>query len=149
MSDDLTPLELDERGWAALPLERDHWLDAVAVEALGSASMESANKRPFPAPRSARGATHLAAIVSLEFADADAPILSTVSGVEGLHILLKQSVRFAIDEPERHRRELDVLVALASDVAILRLSRRRDLSALSHAGERLETWLRTGRVDQP
>jgi hypothetical protein len=59
--------------------------------------------------------------------------LSRMRGAEMLAHLVPSVIRFVIDEPRVHLREMDLLATLAERVPIHRLSRPRDLAHLPEA----------------
>lgn len=149
LSDDLTPIDAEASGcWHASPLETEHWLDGASVDVVTGTSGASADvKEAVPAMRLAASPAPLAAIVALEFVEASGQLLTRLDGIDALRIVLRQTVRFAIDEPERQRRELDTLLGLAGSVPFLRLTRPRDFSGLAASADRIEAWMRTAMVD--
>lgn len=140
LSDDLVPIEEEEgERWRVRPLETRHWLDAAAREAVISAPHEvraaqDADKTPIDAPRLAFDVCALKSVVDLSFNEST-PRLVRLHGIDALQVVVPQTIRFIIDEPERHRKELDRLVQLARDIPIFRLERPRDLSLLDRTCE--------------
>jgi hypothetical protein len=139
----------DDRGavarWVVLPAERDHWLDeaarcAVGLDAPGHAgeTATSVGKAPLPATRSASGAAPLKALVALVFRDVPAPRWTRLRGVDAIAALVPQSVRFVLDDPAVHRRELDRLARIVETVPVFQLERSRDLAQLDATGALVE-----------
>jgi hypothetical protein len=123
----------DGGAWLVLPLERQHWLDARARSALGDpAAPDEAGKRPFPAQSAGTVPARLVAIVDLCF-DESEPNLRRISGLDAMASLVPQAVRFALDDGERHKRELEMLTAIVSAVPMYCLGRRRDFALLPSA----------------
>lgn len=140
LSDDLSPIA-NEHGWVACPFESTSWLDAEASACVTGTTSEWEGKQPVIAPRIAANEAPLAGIVDLAFADA--PRLMPIGGVEALAALLPQTVRFIIDEPERQRRELDALLALATNVPVMRLERPRDFNGFPAVRALIDAWMAT------
>lgn len=152
--------------WQVAAGERDHWLDAAARAALGLSTSTSAaspaaaelagsgvaadadepdDKWPLPTLRAGEGTAELVAFVELAFADVESPRLVKLHDVDALAALIPQAVRFVLDEPALHRRELDSLVALVESVPVYKLERPRDLARLARTGELAAHILRGGK----
>jgi hypothetical protein len=143
-------------GWQVTALERMHWIDADARRALGRRE-EPPEQRPWrgkwpsPADTAGAGRVRVAAIVDLAFDDdgsAAAPTLERTANVDALAALVPQAVRFAIDEGERHKRELEMLLRLVTDVPTYRLVRRRDFALLGNTVDALLSLL-PGAAEEP
>ncbi|CAN5861458.1 hypothetical protein BH11MYX4_BH11MYX4_42330 [soil metagenome] len=122
------------------PVERNHWLDAPARQALLEAQGSRADagdddsKRPVAAPRVGAESAPLVAIVDLAFGDDETPRLIAVGrGIDAIAALVPQAVRFVVDEPELQRRELEALAELVDGVPVYRLVRPRRLEQLERA----------------
>jgi len=129
LADDAVALEEAAGGaWHVVPHEVDHWLDAEARRALGAPPSDRA-KAPWRARRSAEAAVPVAAFVELAFDDA-APRLSLQRGSRAVQSLIPQVARFVLDEPERQRRELDMLHTIVETTPVYLLERPRRFSEL-------------------
>lgn len=137
-------------GYEARPFEELHWLDANARRAItgmtrgaagidvnqGSADATTKNdKSPVPAARTSSGG-RIVAFVDLVFADGPVRLLRT-SPLEAMSALVPQVVRFVLDDPEVHRKELDALGRLVDEVPVFRLERPRRLAVLSESCDRI------------
>lgn len=139
------------------PVESNHWLDALARSAVlgapGTAKGHAADgerKSPVRAARTGCGSAALVAIVELVFSDADTPRLTAVdSGMDAIGALVPQAVRFVLDEPDVHRRELEALAALIEHVPVYRLERPRSLDMLEIAHPLLLDLLGNERRNRP
>ncbi|MBX3264006.1 MAG: hypothetical protein KIS78_11600 [Labilithrix sp.] len=122
---------LDEAGtaaWRVVPSEVDHWLDGEAQRALGVGPAAEA-KAPTRAAAPAESARSLVAFVELAFVQGP-PRLTRLAGLGAAAVLVPQVARFVLDEPERQRRELDLLHAIVDAVPVFRLERRRSFDDL-------------------
>ena len=108
LADDAVGLDYAGEGaWRIVPNEVDHWLDPDARMALG-ASSSSVGKEPMRTIRPAENAARLVAFVELGFAEGP-PRVFRRDGIDAAASLVPQVARFILDEPERQRRELDLL----------------------------------------
>ena len=128
-------IAIDEGGagtWVVVPTETNHWLDASTRTFLGDPDAAGwEGKWASRASAVASRAAPLIAVVELVFEDSTAPpALVRSSGLEGMASLVPQTVRFALDDEERHKQELGVLSRLVTDVPMFRLVRSRDISRL-------------------
>lgn len=125
------------------PLERTHWLDASARRALGigAASDDDGVKVAFPASATGKAPAELVAIVDLAFDDAPVRLVRT-AGLDAMASLVPQAVRFALDDAERHKRELEMLTEIVAAVPTYRLERRRDFALLPSAVRLVRSLLR-------
>lgn len=137
LGDDAVALEASPSGYTIPALERAHWLDAAACEALGAESCPRAVPGEKARIETRRGVerARLVAIVDLVFDDRGSSLVR-LTGVEALAVLLSQVVRFVVDEPEASRREMDALAELVGRVPIYRLARTRDFGRIEE-GTRL------------
>ncbi len=133
-SDDAIAIDPAGGKFLVQPLERKHWLDADARRALRSFDVGDGDdgKRPSPAVATGTEPAALVAIVDLEFDDVPARLVRT-SGLDAMASLVPQAVRFALDDAERHKRELEMLTEIVGAVPTYRLERRRDFSELPSA----------------
>jgi hypothetical protein len=118
-------------GWTVVARERDHWLDADSLRALGEESAHD-DKTPIRAERPATVGAPLAAFVDLRFGGVE-PTLTRLGGIEVVGSLVPQVARFILDDEGRQRRELDLLHRLANEVPCFRLERRASLAQLGSA----------------
>ncbi len=136
--------------WMIHPLEEDHWLDAEARRCVQttveSACDDEARKLPVRAPRLGRGSEALRVIIELAFQELPEPRLVQLRGLEALRVLVSQTVRLVIDEPLRHKTELDRLATLASQIPIFRLERPRCFELLQPSCVLVATLLQRGMV---
>jgi hypothetical protein len=129
------------------PLERDHFLDAESIRAVMGDDAEISGKQMVPARSVGQSATRLVAFVDLAFVEAGEPRIRRIAGLEALAALVPQAVRFILDEPERHSRELDALAGLVDTVAMFRLERPRGLERLSATTNLIVSLLQTEVAD--
>lgn len=147
LADDAIALEPpagDGATWTVAPTETQHWLDATAHRAFGDHEAPAyRGKWPTAAPRVAERPVPLVAIVELVFGDEPTGELALVStnGLDALASVVPHTVRFVLDDEERHKRELLVLSDLVRRTPTLRLERRRDLARLDASVEVLRTLL--------
>ncbi len=135
LADDMAPLAEtpacgagDPSSFAVLPSERVVWLEGAAGDA---------PKRPRPVAF-ATEQRPLAAFVALSFSDARAaPRLRSLRAAEIFAHLVRSVVRFALDDPETHARELAVLGRLSRSVQGFELERPRDLARLDESARLL------------
>jgi hypothetical protein len=131
-ADDIVVVEhVDDRWWIG-PAESEHWLDGPARRALGlpADGPDATEKSPVPATRFGDAMATLTLLVDLVFGDVRAPELTPLSELEAVAQLVPQVARFVLDEPEVHRRELDVLGRIVHRVPMVRLTRPREYDAL-------------------
>lgn len=147
LADDAVALAEDQGRWSVEPLEEDHWLAPDAAAALGVGQGE-AWKLPVP-PQRRGGRSELAAAVELRYAEG-APRLARLSGLDAMHALVPQVVRFVLDEPELQRRELADLSRLVAAVPVFGLARPRGLGLLDGAADVIDDLLtgKIGRADE-
>lgn len=135
-SDDAIAIDPDPQGgWRVHPMERNHWLDARAQEVLtGCPTLDGDDqgKWALPTRSVASESAVVSAIVDLRFAG-DRAMMRRVTGIDAMGALVPQVVRFALDDSERHRREIEMLTALVSDVPTFQLDRPRDFALLRDA----------------
>jgi hypothetical protein len=130
LADDAVGVDVTANGWVVQPHELDHWLDGAARRALGEGTAaDEPRKAPVRSTSLASEPTMLAAFVALEFADVE-PKLIRLHGIEAVAPLVPQVARLVIDEPERQKRELDLLFSLVDALPVHRLVRPRDLDRL-------------------
>lgn len=139
VSDDAVALERDTAGWRVVPLERDHWLDDDARRSVGFGLSDPLYgwKAPQRARVLAASSSEIALIAVLEWSDVDHPRLVRLHGAEAIAALIPLVVRFVIDEPASHRRELDHLCDLIEQVPIVRLERPRGAAHLRETMDRI------------
>jgi hypothetical protein len=130
--------------WLAVPLEREHWLERDACEALGFEVGAAEQKASRLAVRAAEQPAVLSAIVLLDFANRAQPELLRLTPVEALAALVPMVLRFIVDEPAAQRLELDALASLLEHVPIVRLERPRGLVYLPDAFEAVVSYLAEG-----
>lgn len=153
-----------EHGFSVSALEAMHWLDRDALAAVareegretsgrrfasdGAAHIREGRygKSPIPAPRVGTGG-RLDAIVDLAFFDGPVRLVRTTP-LEAMAALVPQAVRFVLDDPIAHRRELDALGELVETVPVFRLERPRDLSLLPASCDRVLDLLRGALPDR-
>ncbi|MBX3202250.1 MAG: hypothetical protein KF894_29235 [Labilithrix sp.] len=131
LADDAVGLDEMASGWEVIPNELDHWLDAASRQALGASSVEAA-KLPLRASRAAEAGARLVAFVDLAFVDGP-PRLVSLGGIAAVGTLVPQVARFILDEPERQRRELDLLHSIVAVTPVFRLERPRTFDDLDRA----------------
>ena len=137
--------------WTVVPLEVDHWLDDASRRALGIETPLAArgdegehveeSKRPF----STRPATHpvrLVAILELAFDEGEIAI-EPLGLLDAMALLVPQTLRFVVDEPDAQRRELDALAALVQAVPCFRLRRPCRMSVIERVADVVASWSRT------
>ncbi len=134
LADDAVALDVESDHYVVVPLERRHWLEVNAREALGYASVAEEGrldtKEAVIAQRRG-GPTKLTAIVDLRFGDVPSPVLSRLHGLDALACIMPQIVRFVIDEPKVQARDLDNVLTLLDRIGLWRLVRPRQLDMLS------------------
>ena len=132
-ADDAIAIDESPNGYVITASEVDHWLDGPSRAALGLAD-DGEGKLPVRCGRPASHDARLVMFVDLAFVEgASAPSLRTLHGLEAVACLVPQVVRFVLDEPELHRRELESLMRLVDAVPVLRLERPRRLDMLDAA----------------
>lgn len=124
-------IALDEHA-NILPLERNHWLEVDARNALRLGTPD-AGKQPVAAAQSALQAAPVVALVELRYSDVSFPRLLRLHGLDALGTLMPQIVRFVIDEPSAQRAELDAAIGILDRIPAFRLERPRRLELLSLA----------------
>jgi hypothetical protein len=162
LSDDLTALDDPPSlptvapAWIVSPLETEHWLDADARRFISQRVDDDdddaeRDKLPIPAPRVADRSHRLAAIVEVIFKDElQEPHLIKLVGIDAVRLLVSQMVRFIIDEPTRHKSELDLVARLVDEVPIYRLERPRRMDLLHATADMLIATLgRGGAIVSP
>lgn len=141
LADDAVALDLraDGHGYVVSALEEMHFLDADARYAVGMLGGESAGSGRAPAAHEGKAAVHalrtqpraeLVALVELAFTDGP-PSVARATPIEAMNAVVPQAVRFVLDDPAVHRRELDELGRLIETVPTFRLERPRNLALLS------------------
>jgi hypothetical protein len=130
LADDAVALELTADTYSVVPLERNHWLEASAREALGHEADPCATKEPVSAREVGSGGAPLVGFVELSFGDVASPTVRPRRGLSALAKLMPQIVRFVIDEPDYQRRELDAIIQLVDRVPMASLERPRRLDQL-------------------
>jgi hypothetical protein len=147
VADDAVAIERDGEVWRAVPLERDHWLDADARRAVGfRADTGVGFKAPSPAVAVASGPLAIGVIAVLEWADVERPRCARLTGLPAIAALLPLLVRFVIDEPDVQRQELDLVADLVARVPVVRLERPRSLDALSATVDAIAAVLQEGNT---
>jgi hypothetical protein len=137
-ADDAVALDEGPGGYRITPFERDHWLDAYAREATGGGGPPATSdegKAPVRAARVGEATAPLRALVELAFTDVAEPRLVARGPMDAMASLVPQVVRFVLDEPEPHRRELEALADLVARVPSFRLERPRRLDRLARSRE--------------
>lgn len=147
-----------EHPFLVTALEAMHWLDQPALAAVVREGQREASGRRFASAEAVhtredpRGKSPIAAlrvgtvgrvvaVVDLVFRDG--PVLLVRSTpLEAIAALVPQAVRFVLDDPTVHRRELDALGELVERVPVFRLERPRDLALLSESCDRVFDLLR-------
>jgi hypothetical protein len=130
--------------WLVVPGEVDHWLDPAALEAIGERAT-GGSKEPVRTWKPADAPATLVAFVELGFC-AGEPVLRPQHGIHAVASLVPQLARFVIDEPDRQRRELDLLHQIVDDVASFRLDRPRRFDRLDASAELVLDLLGQGRA---
>lgn len=136
LADDAIAMDSSGDGrWSVFPTETDHWLDADARRALGFSGMEEMREGKWATRAAFVGseAIELVAVVELAFDAAEKASLVRTRGLNALASLVPQTVRFALDDEERHKKELAMLSQLLTDVPTYRLERPRDLHRLNES----------------
>jgi hypothetical protein len=138
LSDDAVAIDRTASGFVVTALEQLHWLDAAARHAVDQLNKGEAiatevledygGKLPVSATRVGQQG-ELVALVDLAFADGP-PRLVRATPLEAMTALVPQSVRFLLDDPAVHRREIDALGFLIDTVPVFRLERPRSLALL-------------------
>ena len=145
VADDTLAVVLGENCASATPTESVSWLLPESRRALGFDADDVVAKVPIEPARVAQREVALGALVLLVFDDAiDAPKLRRLRGHDALGGLVPSVVRFILDEPERHRRELEQLNRLLSCVPVYELARPRRLEQLAATGEVLRALAESG-----
>ena len=132
VADDVLRVTARDGELVATPKERDHWLTPASQDVLGlAAAHEGPKKVRVAARRSAEGAVRLAAMVALVWDDDVAtPRLERLRGQRAIAAVVPSLVRFVIDDPVEHVRELDRIETLLRSAPLFELRRRRDFSTL-------------------
>ncbi|WP_394848337.1 ATP-binding protein [Pendulispora brunnea] len=138
VSDDTLAIVLGDHGAGVIPTEPVSWLLPESRRALGFDADETFGKVPIAPIRAAQGQVPLGALVMLVFDDdIDTPTLRRLRGHDALEGLVPSVVRFILDEPELHRRELEQLTRLVSCVPVYELARPYRIEQLAAASEAL------------
>lgn len=144
LADDAVGIEHEDHGrWTVVPQEIDHWLDADARRALGDVGPYD-GKRPWRTERPAYAASPLGIIVDLAFVDDGPPRLVRQRGMGAVERVIPQVARLVLDEPERQKRELDVLHAIVDATPVYRLERARSFAQLERTAELVLELMGTG-----
>jgi len=131
LSDDVVAIELREDAVLAVPTEKEHWLEAGALAALGVATEQTGGKAPLVAERVASAPSVIAAAFALALdAEVPAPVTRRLRGREAVAVVVPCLVRFVLDEPEEHIRELALVAELLGRVPLYELRAPRDFRAL-------------------
>ena len=128
LSDDASPIVLEERRALVLPADSEVWLWTDARCALGAVS-DGRAKAPLDATRVEQHPVPIAAVVVLSFAEGP-PRLRRLHGGEVLASFVAAVVRIVVDDPRMQLAEIDALEKLVACVPVFRLTRRRDLGDL-------------------
>lgn len=131
LSDDAIALECRDGAYFVEPVESNHWLDEAARLALGHPSAGDW-KLGIPGP-AADAPGVLVGIVALEYGNEASEALSmhrVPGGLESMALLVPQTVRFILDEPQVQRREFEQLGDLVAKIPVFCLQRPRDLARL-------------------
>ncbi len=143
VADDAVAIDHAGDRWLAVPLEREHWLDAPARGALGLLA-DVAAKTPSLAVARAEAPVDIALVAVLAFADVDRPRLVPLGAMEAIASLIPLVVRFVVDEPDVQRRELDLLADFVARVPTVRLERPRGFPHLAATAIAVADVLRHG-----
>lgn len=151
LADDAVGLDpgIDPGSWLVVPREIDHWLDPAAATVVRGAgpnavaASPSKSKSPHRTSRPADKPATLAGFVALGFGKRG-PLLEPLQGIEAVGALVPQVARFIIDEPERQRRELDLLHSMVQHIPIVALERPRSFEHLSEAADLALAFLKRG-----
>ncbi len=129
VADDTLAVEMSdqEASVSLLPTEVQSWLLPDACTALG---IEAADDKRAVAPLRLAGPSRLTAILVPEFREDSAVVLTRARGVAMLSALVPAVVRFIIDEPRVHLREMEQLTKLTNAVPMYVLARPRELASL-------------------
>ncbi|WP_394837835.1 hypothetical protein LVJ94_13065 [Pendulispora rubella] len=145
VSDDTLAIVLRDGYAGVVPTESVSWLLPESRRALGFDAHDAATKVPVEPARAAQGEVPLGALVMLAFDDdIDAPELRRLRGHDALGRLVPSVVRFILDEPERHRRELEQLARLVSCVPVYELARPYRIEQLAAASDALRALAESG-----
>ena len=118
-------------GYLVTGLEQQHWLDADARAAIGGTIDNHDGKRPMNA-RATGDRGRLIAFIELGWTEGPTRLVR-LSPLQAMAALVPQAVRFILDEPQVHRREIDVLTHLIDRVPVFRLERPQTLTLLSES----------------
>ncbi len=129
-ADDTIALELDD-AVRLVPTETVSWLLPDAQRAVGA--MVGEGKHPIAAPALAEPAPLAAIVVPTFHEGAGAVTLERLRGAAVLSALVPCVVRFVIDDPRVHMRELDQLERVVRSVPVYGLSRPRDLARIGES----------------
>ena len=127
MADDTLAVEMSDAFVSLEPTEVQSWLLPDACTALG---VEAGDDKRAVAPARLAGPSRLVGIVVPRFVEAGAVTLSRLKGVDMISALVPCVVRFIIDEPRVHLREMEQLGQLTNNVPMYSLARPRDLASL-------------------
>lgn len=132
VSDDCLAIEFPAgRGPEVHSSDTAHWLLSDARRALNLAGASAALKAPIAPTRRANVPVPLRLIVVLSFDESlREPTIRPLRGHRLLERLLPNVVRFAIDDPARHRTEIEQLSRLVATIPTYELTRPRDLNGL-------------------
>ena len=120
LADDIAHVKATETGWEAWRCEENHAMRPDMASALfGHAGRDKA----VFAPTRIRRRAPLGMILGLEIGDDFA--LRAVPARQKVQLLTRNLVRFALDDPQLLRRDLDVVLRLAAEVPVYSLVRPR------------------------
>lgn len=108
---------------------------------------DDGSRRPAEPARRATRPAPLVALVELRFHDA-APTLEALSGASALAVASSALVRFVVDEPAIHVRDLDRLTAIVQSLRVFRWSRPRNLAKLDEVVAMLDEVVEGARRDR-
>lgn len=127
LSDDILPVDT---GWFAIPSDPLLWLEPDARHFLGHGTQPTeVTAAVVPTP--------LAALVTLRFATTE-PALRQLHGSEAIAAVTAAHVRFLLDEPRIHARDMELLFTLLEHVPVYELVRPRDLRQMDQSAALLE-----------
>lgn len=129
----------------ATATEREHWLVPASRSALGLAQT-TAGKTAVSAPRVAHEEVRVTALVALVWDDAASePRLERLRGQRAIAAVVPSWVRFVIDDPAEHVRELDRIEALLGGAPLFELRRRKDFATLALQAEVTERLMKSNK----
>lgn len=129
VADDILLLDLGE-GVRALPNASVSWLTREACDSLGCSG-----DGPVPAPRVRREALPLGALLLLVYGPGHA--VTRLRGMAALSALLGAQIRFVVDDPATHARDVAQMQRVAELVPVYELVRPRGLAELEETVRRL------------